>query len=377
MPADHSPLNIALAATELGVGGAERCLMHLALGLHARGHHVEVYSLSSPPAAGRDGLVNELQAAEIPTHFLHLKSSWQYWSGVRQLRQMLLKQRPDVLQSFLFHANVLAVSAASRASVPTIFQGVRVADPTYWRQQLEGYWRRRVQGVVCVSESVRAFVEQQRLSCPLTVIPNGIDVSRFQDVSSADLSDSGIAPTRRLMTFIGRLHPQKGLDQLLPHLADTFAALPSHDLLVVGDGPANAALQQQVRELQLTQRIHFVGYRQDIPQVLAASDLLILPSRYEGMPNVVMEAMAAAKPIVCTRVHGIEELLGELTSEQVRDDGEASFAKQITRLLQAPAQAEQLGQANLARIAEHFSLAAMTDASEQLYRMPGHDSTPG
>jgi glycosyltransferase involved in cell wall biosynthesis len=170
------------------------------------------------------------------------------------------------------------------------------------------------------------------------------------------------------MLFIGRLHHQKGLDWLLSLAPRLFQALERYDLLLVGDGPQRTRLEQLANHLGIHHRVHFAGQRDDASSILAASSILLLPSRWEGMPNVVLEAMAAAKPIVATRVAGVSQLLGPSFQQQSADCGDVDgFAERVIHVLQDEAEADRLGRRNRARAAERFSLNAMVQAYAQLY----------
>ena len=194
----------------------------------------------------------------------------------------------------------------------------------------------------------------------LLVIPNGVDVSRFEAAAAVDLQALGIhAP--RVATFVGRLDYQKGLDWLLETAPDWMLARPEVDLLFVGGGPQETELKRLVGRLQLDDRVHFVGRRGDVPGILKASDLFVLPSRWEGMPNVLLEAMAARLPIVSTRAEGVEELLGPTAEAQTVAFGDsAALSERMQALLSDEIASGNLAAANHDRVAEEFTLDAMT-----------------
>jgi glycosyltransferase involved in cell wall biosynthesis len=142
---------------------------------------------------------------------------------------------------------------------------------------------------------------------------------------------------------------------------------PACELLLVGDGPDRESLQRAALQLGISSA-HFLGFRGDIPQLLAASDLYVLPSRWEGMPNVVLEAMASGRAIVATDVEGVREALGPNAKHQVVPLNDPSgFSERIVTLLADSALRQRLGNANQQRAAEAFSFAAMVGAYEQLY----------
>jgi glycosyltransferase involved in cell wall biosynthesis len=360
------PLRLALIITELEVGGAENCLVNLAVGIDRTRFAPEVYSLGPRPVLGRDALVRRLKEANVPAHFLNIRSTWQFFSAESQLAKMLLAQQADIVQSFLFHANVVGTLAARTAKARAICLGVRVADPSRSRHWIERYVARRADRIVCVSQSVSDFCRNVARfpAGKLLAIPNGVELSRFAEAAPLEATELGIAPDRKVLLFVGRLEPQKGLDWLLPALPKLLDDLGTHDFLIVGDGGA----RDDLVKLAADSRIHFLRRREDVPRLLATADMLVLPSRYEGMPNVVLEAMAAGKPVVATRAEGIEELLGEAASSQTAEFGDLpGFLGRIRDLAGSPTLAAELGEANRQRAAETFSLASMIGSYEQMY----------
>jgi glycosyltransferase involved in cell wall biosynthesis len=363
-------IRLALVITELHVGGAERCLVHLATGLDAARFALAVYSLAPRPLAGQDQLVRTLETAGVPVHFLDATSVRHGRRAIRRLRALLVAQRTQVVQSFLFHANVIASLAVRRMPPIRLVTGIRVADPSRWRLWLERRTSRRAERIACVSQSVADFC-RQRVRLPperLVVIPNGIDAARYPATPAASLAEFGVPAGRRVAVCIGRLHPQKGLDWLLSLSQNWLDRLPDHDLLLVGEGPERRALQRQAVALGLAQRVHFAGFRPDVPQLLAACQLALLPSRWEGMPNVLLEAMASGLPVVATRCEGVLELLGPLAAPQsVKWGDDQGFVDRIIHFADHPAEAAAVGRQNRQRVATHYSLAGMIHAYAGLY----------
>jgi glycosyltransferase involved in cell wall biosynthesis len=181
----------------------------------------------------------------------------------------------------------------------------------------------------------------------LLVIPNGVDVDRFAGVAPAPLASLGVAAGRRALVAIGRLDPQKGLDWLLETMPRVFAELPGHDLVLVGDGPQRAELETLAGRLGIDGRVHFAGFRADVPAILAASDLLLLP--------------------FATDVQGVAEILGPLAVEQVVPRDPARLAEKIAAILGNSELAARLARENQARARAEFSLPAMVASYERLY----------
>lgn len=366
------PNGVALCITELDVGGAERCCAEIAARLDRRRFLPVVYALSPPPADRQRSLLPRLEKAAVPVHFLGGRGARDVVRVTGLLRQHLKCQQPEVVQSFLFHANLVARFAVPRRQRPQVACGIRVAERAAgWHLTLDRLTARRVDGYVCVSQQVADFSrDTARLPAnKLRVIPNGVDIQAFFAVPPADLAQFGIPAGQKVIVAVGRLEHQKGLDRLLP-LAERWRAgqLADWRLLIVGDGPLRGQLQSQFTEAGAAARVHFAGWRGDVPAILRACQLLVLPSRWEGMPNVVLEAMAAGLPVAATDVEGVREILGPLTDEQVvaSQDG-PSFAELVHRLASDEPRRRELAQRNRARAGEQFSLDAMVRQYEDFW----------
>ena len=238
---------------------------------------------------------------------------------------MLREQRAEIVQSFLFHANVVAARAARKARVARLATGIRVADPRWSRAVVERLATRRADAIVCVSQSVAEFCQGRGFPAKkLVVIPNGIDVAKWRDAQPADLTQFGVPAGRRVFVYVGRLDKQKGLDRFF---RAAWRCCGANCQITISCWSAKEAMQPWLRELGRDWAkafpgrppIHFAGWQANIPAIVAASDLLVLPSRWEGMPNVVLEAMAAGKPVIASRAEGVLELLGDAADQQTAD----------------------------------------------------------
>jgi len=368
---ERPPERVALIITDLEPGGAERSLVELAKRLDRQRFLPSVYCLAGPPQGQRTGLVEELASAGVGVTFLGGRTVWQVPKVLLRLVRALRRDRPRIVQTFLFHANLLGSLAARLAGVPRVATGIRVAE----RAQRWHLWLARAVQVladwhVCVSRGVAEFSASRGRLPPkkLVVIPNGVDCQRFADVAPLPLRELGMSEGRRAILFIGRLEPQKGPVWLLELAPRLLGALAGHDLVFVGHGPQQAELQQLSRRLGIAQRVHFVGWRSDVPAILAASDMLVLPSVWEGMPNVLLEAMAAGKPVMATDVEGVREMLGDLVEEQsASQDQPELFLHKLLRICRNPVLQQRLGNQNLQRVQDFFGYDAMVLAYQQLY----------
>jgi glycosyltransferase involved in cell wall biosynthesis len=184
----------------------------------------------------------------------------------------------------------------------------------------------------------------------IRVVHNGIERPSIEPART-------VRPVRRAIT-VANLRAEKGHDVLLEaiRLLDTGAL--TFD--IVGDGPCRAALEAQARALGLADRVHFLGHREDVPALLAGSDLFVLPSRTEAFPNSVMEAMAAGLPVVATRTGGIAELVDDGVTGRLVDVGDArGLARSIGEIAASPAAAARMGDAGLSVVEARYSVPAM------------------
>ena len=305
--ADHSPIRIVFCITELDVGGAERALVTLATGLDPEQFSPTVICLG-PEAA----LCEPLREAGIDVHCLNAKSIFNV-DILFRLIGLLRKLKPQILQTFLFHANILGRIAGWFAGVKYVLSGIRVAEKrSRWYLRIDRWTNFLVTKNVCVSQAVANFTIQEGgiRAEKVCVIPNGVDIERFDEATPLDLmAEFGIPKDASVMVFVGRLDPQKGIRVLMEALPNILREFPIAHFLFVGEGGERPWLEQQIAELDVGSRIHLVGFRGDIPAILKASNLLVLPSLWEGMPNVLLEAMAAALPVVATDVQGVSEVL--------------------------------------------------------------------
>ncbi len=363
-------MHVDFIITELNVGGAERCLTELACGLTENAHHIRVFSLGPLPSGDQTQLVDRLRDSGITVTSGHASRPHQFIGCYRQLRSWLSEGRADVCQTFLYHANVLGTFAARAAGSRLCVGGVRVAEKKWWRCQLERRAVRRMDHVVCVSKAVADFAQHELLAetSRVHVIPNSVDVNRFANARPMDWTQFGWSPQSDIAIFVGRLHPQKGIE-LLQQQIDAIAPAGSNwKLLIVGDGELRTSLASWAAGVG-GERVQVVGWRADVASLLKSSRLLVLPSHYEGMPNVVLEAFAAGIPVVCSGVEGSDELLSHALESQCFQPGDSeAMADRVRRFAGDPSLRRTIGEANFARATHEFAIPAMVDAYASLYR---------
>ncbi len=239
-------ISVALCITDLDIGGAERCLTEIAVRIDRSRITPVVYCLGPRPPREEASCLPALEKAGIEVHCLGGRGIWQFPLVAHRLKRLLSVQKPQLIQTWMFHANLLGRIAARRAGVKTVVAGIRVAEhAARWHLRLDRLTQRRVDRYVCVSQAVAEFSAKQG-GLPvekLVVIPNGIDLDKYPSRQPADLRAFGIAAGRRAITFVGRLEPQKGLDWLIATAPQWLGKLPDCELLLLGDGPLRPSLE--------------------------------------------------------------------------------------------------------------------------------------
>jgi glycosyltransferase involved in cell wall biosynthesis len=201
------------------------------------------------------------------------------------------------------------------------------------------------------------------------VIPNAVDGERFMNAIPADLTPYGIPAGSRVLITIGRLEHQKGGDVLLAAIPAVAARFPDVHWLLVGDGPDRGKLAAQAQSLGIADRVHFAGFRKDIPERLRASTALVLPSRWEGMPNVVLEALAAGKPIVASEVEGVTELVRPgINGWLVRPEQPQILGETMARLLDDPDAVSRMGRESQSIYEKEFTIDRFVETHVQLFQ---------
>lgn len=346
----------------LDVGGAERMVALLARGLATLGHDVTVVSLF-----GQTGSWIERELAGIPLVFLGKRPGLDP-AVVPRLRRALLDAVPDVVHTHL-HALKYVVAAGFIGRHPAVFHTLHnLAERELERPSriLHGLAFRAGVAPVAIGEAVAESVRRTYRMPPRATIPNGIVVADFaarDGVRASIRSELGLGATPALLT-VGRLNPQKNHAGLLAALARTHTEAV---LLVAGDGALRPALEARAAELGLRDRVRWLGVRTDVADLLAAADLFVLASDWEGNPLVVMEAMAAGRPVVATAVGCVPELVPAEAGILVPPGDALALARALDLVLGDPARLSELGLAARRSAIARFDAVVMARAYAKLF----------
>lgn len=354
-------MRVAHVDAETGFSGGEAQVFLLIEGLRERGYEG---LLLCPPRSRSD---EEARRKGIPVHPVKMANDL-HFGAIVELRLALTRFRPDIVHLHTGRATWLGGLAARLLSIPAITTR-RMDKPVRhgWRQRVT--YGPLVARVVAVSHAVQeellaGGVPPDKVS----LIHDAVDMQAFESLPDRKVARSslGSGPDEIVLLVVASLTRRKGLDVLLQALAQ---ARHRHLVLwIAGDGPERGSLEAQAEHLGLSERVRFLGRREDVPDLLAACEIFVLPSRREGLGVAALEAMAARKPVVASRVGGLAEaVVEETTGLLVPPEDPGALARAVDRLAADPQLRIRMGEAGHARVSEGFLASQMVEAYDELY----------
>lgn len=352
----------------LNIGGAEILLRDLSVGLAQHGFRVSVgYSTPGPLAGDLKDL--GLTITRLPR--LMRIDPILFGGMIRLMR----KNRPQIVHTHLFKSDFHGRLAARIAGVPVVVSTLHSIDR--WAQKwplgtLYGWTSHFADRIVAISDDVKNFhmtntdVDESKF----VTIENGVDVQRFagkRTLGQGVRKEFNINDSAPVFGIIGRLTPPKDHKIFLQSAALILQIIPLARFLIVGDGLLKGDLEAYTHELGIQDSVIFTGMRRDIPAVLAALDVLVISSLWEGIPVTLLEAMAAELPVVATKVGSIPEVVTEETAILVPPSDPAAIAQVCIQLANNKDLRLSLGQAGLKRVIAYYSIDAMIDRTTALY----------
>jgi glycosyltransferase involved in cell wall biosynthesis len=364
------PLSVYMFTDTFGHGGAQQVLLTLIDGLDRRRWRPTLVFHDTPGIASLTSRAKEMQAELWPVPRMPEGAAGA--ARVPRFAAALRARGPAV-----FHAHLnwqlsckFGLFAAVLARVPAIVatEHLFVEFPlSFGARVQQQLLASRVGRYVAVSRHVERRLHEilQIPGSKLAVVPNGIDTRRLQCEPNPDLrahlSRNG---TRPVVLTMARLVEEKGIAFLL----EATRSLPDVQVVIAGDGPQRDALERQARALGVGGRVVFLGRRSDVPQLLACSDIVVLPSLNEGLPLAVLEAMAAGKPVVATIVGGTDELIADgQTGLLVPPRDPPALAAAVRSLAENPKLASAIAAAGRRHVEQSFSATAMLERVTTIY----------
>lgn len=375
-PCDQAPArNVVRRVFHLidsfNVGGTETQAVELARRLPATGYEVTVGCLK------REGpLEDRLQGTGIAICEFRSRGGIDSPSGLRQLLRMTWFLRSfDIVHTHDLWSNLLGVPAARLAGIPAIVSSRRDLSHLEWyqgRRRVCLKWIQNLGGAVVTNAApIRDVLLREDGFDPrkVRVIHNGVDVAKFKLARKDRIRLFPDAGDGKLVVLVGNMHTDvKGHPWLIAAAPAVLEQFPDTRFVLVGEGEQRSHFEKQVRDLGVLQSFLFLGRRSDIPEILASCDIAVLPSRAEGLPNAVLEYMAAGLPVIASRVGGNAELVQDgVTGMLVPSEDSAALSAALLKLLSEPALAARLAQAGHEFTVRNFSFERLVQDVDALY----------
>jgi glycosyltransferase involved in cell wall biosynthesis len=373
--ASQTPVRLLKVVPTLLCGGTENQAITLARSLHQQGFVLEVACLRKVGPFVKEISDQGIPLAEYPIPGFY---SFQCLVQMAKFARGLFKRRIDVMHAYSFYGNVFGILPARLAATPVVIASIRDrgAYLTPMQKRVQRFVCRFADCVLVNAEAVKTWLESEGYdSSKIVVIPNGVEMNRFAGRRDPVRirEELGVPTGAPIVMVVSRLARQKGLEQFLEAAEILAPRFPEVRFVIVGY--ANPAEQDYENTLKvmadqrgITGRVVFTGLRQDVPALLAAATVSVMPSLNEALSNVLLESMAAGAPTVATRVGGTPEAIVDgVTGLLVEPGDPRALAESITTLLLDPALASRLGRAARRAIEDRYSVEKMVGATEKLY----------
>jgi glycosyltransferase involved in cell wall biosynthesis len=364
----------------MGVGGLERNLALIVENLDHQRFDVSVWCLEEGGA-----IADELREKGVDVRILDLPT-YHRPGNVVKLARLLRRENVEILHTHEYFANTMGRLAAVLAGTPRRFAHIQNSHWTRAKRRARHYLIDRILShtcdrVIACSEMARRYqIEVKRIHPDrVVIVPNCTDAWRYDpSVARPGIrGEFGFTDAEILIASVARLTEIKGHQFLIDAAVRIFDAIPACRILIVGDGPERSYLERQARALALEDRIHFLGTRQDMPNILASIDLLVQPTLVrEKLPLAITEAMASGKPVVATDVGGVSEAVRHGETGILVPPGDAdALAEGILSLLRDPEHRAAMAAAGRRLCLDQFSIETVIKTIESLYA--GHTAGCG
>ena len=359
--------HVVYLAHTLAVGGAEEMVLNLVRYLPPEFER-SVVCIDQPGPIGA-----EVQKSGVPFHALGLRPGLRRPVDLFRLQQFIHDREPTIVHTFLLTASLYGRFAAMLARVPIVIgTEVNVYERKRPLHQVAERWlMRRTDAVIASAESVRDFYVAQISADPakVVVIYNAVDWSQLQTTKTRDAvrAEVGVPANAPAAGIIARLTEQKAHRVLFDAIASRPELSALH-LIAVGDGELRDELRRRVEQLGIANRVHFVGSRRDLGNLIGAIDMFVMPSLWEGLPLSLVLAMGAGLPVIASRVAGIPEVVTDNVSGVLVDPGDVpQLAAAMVGVLQDAALGASLGQAARGFVRPRFGVDGYIASVAALY----------
>lgn len=372
-----SRIRVLLLRREVPTGGGPESLI-LDIARHIDGERFELGVATFGPRGGgpehRTALLDALRQCGKPTFVLSATHAWDP-RPASQLARLLDEHGIDILHTHDHRSNLIGLFATRRRPtlrVATLHQPLR---RHWWLRhwELVDEWVvQRFDRVLPVADAIREeFVRKHpRMSDRTITVLNGVDPKRFAGPADAAAvrDEFGVPRNALLCVNVGRFQADKNLAGLLDAARLVADRAPNVFWLLAGQGPLEQALRDRCRRLGLNERVRFAGFRQDVPRILAAADVFVVASTSEGLSVAILEAMAAGRPVVATRVGGTPEVVQDgVCGLIVEPEQPAALAEAVLTLAADALRRAALGARARERVSAEFTVQRMVQRFERIY----------
>ena len=352
-----------------GVYGAENMAIELSIALRKSGCEVVIGAFRNKQFPNTDILTT---AQREGFEFRGFDCSGKFdWRTVRTIRKYLRTNQIDLLHAHGYKANIYGLMA--RRDTPTRQVSTAHGWPGKTKSlrlyaALDRMLLRFSDHVSAVSPNVAEQLMKYRTPLEkLSIVHNGLDPARYSGGTPV-LKNLPDFHGEKIVGFVGRLAPEKGIANLIHAAKEVLSVYPQVLFVLVGDGPERAALESLVKSNGLEKTVIFVGQRSDLTNIYNSFDIFVLPSLTEAMPMAILEAMAAGKPIIASRVGGIPEMISDLESGLLITPGDQRGLRDaLLKLLREPETALRLSEAASKMVRTRFSSDRMAQAYLSIY----------
>ncbi len=356
-----------------GIGGAEKALLELVKRIDKKKYRVLVATV------GQSGpLEKEFTKYSEACYIFKKKFSFDT-SLIKKIAKILINEKVDILQTTLFYADAIGIFAAKIAKTPIVLSWQtalaistgNLSDDKFRHMITYRLVSNMADHIVAVSHQVRRFFIQHRRVPPnkISTIHYGVDLCKFQQYGNSVRHELAIPNEDQIIVVVGHLSEVKGHIYLIEAVKPLMSKYSNLRVLFVGDGPKREILKSEIKNSGLSKNFNFLGVRSDIPNILHSSNIFVLPSIFEGLPNVILEAMASSLPVVASRTGGIPEaVVSGKTGFLFTPRKPSELRNYLDKLLSSPPLQMAMGREGRARAEKYFSIESEVNSFDNLYQ---------
>ena len=352
-------INILHLITSLNVGGTEKYLLYITKALKNKFNFYVGYLKEEGSVAA------ELRAEGIPVYKLN---------NLYKLYTFCRKNKIQLLHTHLYRANILGRIMGKFANVPIIISSQRSIDAwkLFYHSLLDKWTMQFTDCIIANSEQTKKIlIEREKVtSNKILVIYNGINTKNYIPKMDSGLlkRELKIDINTAIIGYVGRLHCEKGVDYIPEIAVNLKKYISQFKFLIIGDGPWKQELRKEIKNRYLTEDVILISNKNNILDFISIMDLVVLPSREESFPQVILEAMSMSKPVVAADVGGVGEIvINGLNGILVSPGDTESFTRGICQILKEKNKAYEMGKAGRKQVFENFGIEKLINSTESIY----------